>query len=73
MSQYDTLDRLIVKALRKTPMNFTALWSEDDVEGDILRLARLLGRDDARILDGRLQALKKRGLIYYDGRVWRTA
>ncbi len=37
------------------------------------RIARLTGRLTFRVADGRLQALRKRGLILHSGGKWRLA
>ena len=62
MSTYDKLDDLIVNAIKSGKSSFsdimkTAVWDE------ALRISGFLGRDTDRIVDGRLQALRKRGLI----------
>jgi hypothetical protein len=60
---YDKLDELIVQAIekRKNPLH------ESRVCGEATRLARATSRESFRIIDGRMQALRKRGVI-----VWLT-
>ena len=71
MSTYDKLDGLIVDAIKSGNSSFsdimkTAVWDE------ALRISGFLGRDTDRIVDGRLQALRKRGLIVHvKGCGWR--
>ena len=70
MSTYDKLDDLIVNAIKPGKSSFsdimkTAVWDE------ALRISGFLGRDTDRVVDGRLQALRKRGLIeHVKGRGW---
>lgn len=66
MSQYERLDWLILVTLSGRPRNFTelqsgALWAE------CIRLESATGSDSSRILDRRLQALRKAGKIEYTG------
>lgn len=59
MGKYDELDRLIIDAVtkRKSPLN------EKCVNEEAARLAAGTGRDDFRVIDARLQTLRKRGKI----------
>lgn len=59
MSKYETLDALILDAVaaRVHPFGARPVLSEAD------RLARETGRADFRVIDGRLQALRKAGRI----------
>jgi hypothetical protein len=61
MSQYDNLDMLIVAAVeqRRSPLY------ERSVNAEAQRIARVTGREVFRIVDGRLQALRKRGAIVH--------
>jgi hypothetical protein len=66
MSQYAKLDELILRTLANGPRQFYelrsgALWAE------CRRLESETGSDDFRILDRRLQALRKGGKIQYTG------
>ena len=58
---YDTLDSLIVAAVRRrvNPLYDSLIWMES------YRLEKLTGRITSRITDGRLQSLRKRGVIEY--------
>lgn len=59
MSQYQKLDQRIMEAIRarKNPLYFHT------VSEEATRLAEATGREDFRIIDGRLQALRKAGKI----------
>jgi len=61
MSQYDTIDALILSAIlsRKSPLY------ELNVNAEASRLASNTGRKAFRIIDGRMTALKKSGRIEF--------
>lgn len=63
MNQYTEIDRSIIDCIRSRkgvhPLYDKRVCQEAD------RLRRLTGREDFRIIDGRLQALRKRGEISY--------
>lgn len=61
MGQYEELDKRIVDAVakRKSP-NY-----DKRINEEAARIANRTGRDDYRIIDGRLQALRKAGKIRY--------
>ena len=60
MSDYDKLDQLIIESIgRDGPMRCSRVWAE------ALLIARETGRDQMRVVDGRLTALKKAGRIRY--------
>lgn len=61
MGQYEELDKRIVDAVakRKSPLY------DKRVNEEAARIANGTGRDDFRIIDGRLQALRKAGKIRY--------
>ena len=64
MSQYDILDNLILETLeegRKRSMKY----SGPVMRVELSRLSKFTGRDDDRIKDGRLSALKAKGKIEY--------
>jgi len=63
MSQYTEIDRRIIDCIR-SGQGVHPLYSKH-VNQEAGRLAMLTGREDFRIIDGRLQALKKRGEIRY--------
>lgn len=72
MSTYDKIDSLIVDAIKSGSNNFKAIWSNRNILDEALRISGFLGRDTDRIVDGRLQALRKRGLIVHvKGWGWR--
>lgn len=61
MSQYEEIDRRILKAVEQ---RITPLYSRsccDEAE----RLGKATGREGFRVIDGRLQALRKAGKIRY--------
>ena len=65
--QYDKLDSLIVKRIAAEPRFLSGLCSAE-IQGETHRLAKAMGRDDFRVLDGRLQALKKKRAIKFDSK-----
>lgn len=67
LAQYATLDKLIVDRLRSGPM-FLHLVFTDDVKNECRRLAGKTGREAFRIIDARLQALRKAGVIAFDSK-----
>ncbi|WP_155704424.1 hypothetical protein [Burkholderia cepacia] len=76
MSKYEKLDALIISVLANGPWQFTelqsgALWAE------CRRLESVTSSDDFRILDRRLQALRRAGKIRFSGakrgRGWQLA
>lgn len=70
MNQYTEIDRRIIDCIRSGGGIHPLYDKRVNREAD--RLAMLTGRDSFRIIDGRLQALKKRGEISYSSifRVW---
>ena len=72
MLQYDKLDELIVERLRTNgELRLFALVSFG-VSAEAHRLAEITGREDFRIVDGRLQALRKKGVIAFGPNGWRA-
>ncbi|MBU9293054.1 hypothetical protein KTD18_16015 [Burkholderia multivorans] len=66
MSKYETLDAMLLSVLADGPSQFIdlqngALWAE------CRRLESVTGSDDFRILDRRLQALRRAGKIRFSG------
>jgi hypothetical protein len=59
MSQYDTIDRLIVEAIKRgqAPLYDRA------ANAEATRLAKAMGKSDYRLVDYRTQALRKAGRI----------
>lgn len=70
-AMYEKIDAMIVESIRfLREANFSVL-SSGDVMDEAIRIANCTGRESFRVIDGRLQALKKRGLIRYVGGGWR--
>jgi hypothetical protein len=59
---YEKLDSLIIKAIYEDERN---PMYKRDVAAEALRIAKATGRDDMRVIDGRLIALRKAGMIRY--------
>jgi hypothetical protein len=61
VSQYEELDRLILSAIkaRRSPLYEKHVWAESK------RIAEAMGRSGYRVIDGRLQALRKAGSILH--------
>ena len=59
MEQYEELDKRIVEAVaqRKSPLY------NKSINEEAARIAAATGRDDFRVIEGRLQALRKAGQI----------
>ena len=73
MSQYDKLDSLIVDAIKGGCHSFSSIFSGRSLFDEAMRLSHAIGRDAQRIVDRRLQALRKRGVIvYFSGWGWRV-
>jgi len=70
MSKYDELDRHIVKAIARGMDTFTVISRSGAVVTESHRLGELTGAADWRIVDRRLQALRKAGRIAYAKRAW---
>lgn len=64
MSQYDELDRLIIERLTIGRVDFKQMWTGERTM-ECQRIADATGHEPYRILDKRLQALRKRGVIEY--------
>ena len=72
MSQYDKLDGEIMAAIKhRNGASFSEIELGPPASGTIKELAGAAGRYPYRVLDGRLQALRKRGLIAYSKGKWR--
>jgi hypothetical protein len=65
VSQFQKLDDLIVARIARKGVQFTPLFCSNDVREESHRLGVALDREPFRVLDGRLQALKRKGLISY--------
>ncbi len=68
--QYAELDRRIVKAIARGFNVFDSLHREVRVAEEAARLGELTGSADWRIVDRRIQALRKSGAIQFFGRRW---
>lgn len=74
MSMYDKLDALIIERVKERGAVKLIPLSGGNVAKEATALANDTGREDFRIIDGRLQALRKRGLLRYDSkRGWALA
>jgi len=73
MSLYEGIDRLIVEHVRTTRQPVSPLYARS-VHSEAERIAEITGRHAMRVIDGRLTALKKRGVIHYSRelRAWAT-
>lgn len=69
MSQYAMLDALILSACdrQKSPLY------DRDCTTEARRLAIATGRESFRVIDGRVQALRKAGRIEYSAAKWHLA
>jgi len=68
-NQYTTLDALLLSTIDKAApagIPFAAICASAIVSREVGPLAEKTGRQPFRIVDGRLQALRKKGLIWYD-------
>jgi len=70
MSQFDTIDKLIVGRLKANGAPVKLLSIGLPVKAEAARLARLLGQESFRIIDRRLQALRKQGTIVFTKTGW---
>ncbi len=69
---YEKLDSLIVAKIKDRHELLFASLTIGDVFIEAERIALATKRDIFRVIDGRLQALRKRGLIICRGRTWRV-
>lgn len=65
MSQYDKMDSLIVQRVGDGWTDFTGIFARE-VRQEAERLSRAGCGDDFRILDRRLQALRKKGALTFN-------
>ena len=73
MSQYEKIDALIVDAIKGGCHSFSCIFSGRSLFDEAMRLSHAIGRDTQRIVDGRLQALRRRGVIVHvTGWGWRV-
>jgi hypothetical protein len=67
MTQYDKLDLLIYEAIKAGANEFASV-HVGDVHQESLKISVATGRPAFRIVDARLQAIKRRGLIEFNRR-----
>ena len=73
MSQYEKIDALIVDGIKGGCHSFASIFSGRSLFDEAMRLSHAIGRDTDRIVDGRLQALRRRGVIvHFSGWGWRV-
>lgn len=73
MSLYDKIDSAIVQSIKSGRNSFVLIFNSKLVLDEALRISSANGRDPDRIVDGRLQALGKRGVIVHvTGWGWRA-
>lgn len=68
MSHYDVIDGLILDAVKRGSSTLYA----DFVEREADRISRATGRETMRIIDGRIQSLRKSGRIAYVSGAWQV-
>lgn len=72
MNQYAKLDALMLERIgRPNGATLTELTANRDVAAEAARIGEATGRVDWRIIDGRLQDLRKQGLIRFWRPVWK--
>lgn len=62
--KYDEIDQMIMDSLTDKPKQFYLIYGEKKLYQACVMIAGP-NTDPARVLDRRLQALKKKGLIYF--------
>lgn len=75
MSKYEMLDDRIVVEVTKKPLSFAMMEAREDLCGlaNSLVPPNAQGSTGWRLLDRRLQALKKKGRIEHHDGYWRSA
>lgn len=74
MTDFSTLDSIILSALRGSLGHTFSSLSSGAVAAETRRIAATNGTDDFRVLDRRLQALRKVGKIAYNAKTgWKLA
>lgn len=66
MSQYDVLDAFILDAVARGSSKLYTGYVSHEAE----RIARATGREAMRVIDGRIQALRKAGRISFASGIW---
>lgn len=66
---YEKLDGLIVAVVKDPPLRDkplrSAFFATGDIGREVERISTGTGRDKFRVLDGRLQALRRKGMVRY--------
>ena len=70
---YEKLDSLIFENVKNAGKARLYKATGGQARTEALRIAELTGREEFRVLDGRLQAMRKRGVICHFGGAWRVA
>ncbi|MEQ0006755.1 hypothetical protein ABLU95_11035 [Klebsiella sp. GG_Kp146] len=71
MKKYTEFDRKIMEKIGVTPITFHLLFSHDDIPVECKKIAMKEGKSEPfRILDRRLQALRKAGEIRSTSKGW---
>lgn len=65
MSQYDKIDALIVDSIKGRCHSFASIFSGRSLFDEAMRISHVIGREPDCIVDSRLQALRRRGVIMY--------
>lgn len=73
MSQYEKIDALIVDGIKGGCHSFSAIYNSRSVFDEALRISMAIKLVQSRVIDRRLQALRKRGVIvHFSGWGWRV-
>lgn len=70
MSQYDKLDAAIIKAIRRGACSFNRIVNNRDASLEAHLIGEQTGAPTWRIVDRRLQAMRKKGRIAYAKGAW---
>ena len=70
MSQYDKLDAAIIKAILRGARSFNLIVNNRNASLEAHLIGEQTGVDGWRIVDRRLQAMRKKGRIVYAKRAW---
>lgn len=68
---YEKLDQAIIDNIKRFDRAKLDYCRSFNAQVDADRIAKETGRDSFRVVDGRLTALKKRGVIHYSEGKWR--
>lgn len=71
MEKYSKLDKFIIDEIGNSPVPFSLLFIRDsDIANECEQIARKEGKEPFRVLDRRLQALRKAGNIRSTTKGW---